>query len=202
MNFTALTDELVNRGAEGDTTRNGQWINLAYRRIINAFSWPFTEAEVTGSAGAGTATVADFRKALVVSDKTTTPGRPLHKITLPELVEDMKVEDVALTGTPQFWYYDGINSIIKTYPLGGTIYVRYNKRVPVLSGANSPIFLDEYHLLIVDRAMVEVYKDNDELATAAQAMQDYRLGLAEMASDYEVDSREGSYIQVGEPYDG
>lgn len=202
MTFTALVAEMVQRGAEDNSSRNLAWANLAYHEIINAYEWPFTEAEATGTVGAGTVSVSDFRKAMIVADKTTTPGRALRQILVSELVEDFYIENLAESGTPEFWYFDGLTSTIKSWPLGGTIYTRYHKRVADAVGGDTPIFLSEYHNLIVEGAMVYVYADNDEQAQANTQYGKFLQGLGRMADDYGVVSRAPSYIQVGEPYDG
>lgn len=206
MTTTELVTELVARGAEVNTTRNEAWINLSYKEIWNAFEWPFTEAEVTGSAGAGLVTTpTDFRKAIYVTDKQqgTPPGRPLDKITMAELQEEYGIEDFSATSNaPEFWYIDGVTGQIKTYPLGGTVYVRYWKRATTVTGAGAPLIPAEYHLLIADRAMVEVYKDNDEQAQAEKQLAFYDRQLRIMAKDYGLDSREPSFVQIPAPYDG
>lgn len=206
MTTTEMVTELVARGAEVDTTRNEQWLNLAYKEIWNAYEWPFAEAEVTGTALAGfVAAPADFRKAIYVTDKQlgTAPGRPLDFITMAELQEDYSIENLALTSSsPEFWYYDPVLAQIKAYPVGGTIYMRYYKRAVTVAGATVPLVPAEYHLLIVDRAMVEVYKDNDEDEKAEKHLAFFDRQLKEMAKDYDVISRASSYIQVGETYDG
>lgn len=206
MTFAELKAELVARGAENDATRNGRWLNQAYRAIANAQDWPFTEDEATGSTGAGTVEVANVRKVIVVGDVTHSanpPGRNLKRISFAELAEDIKVEDADHTGNPEFWWLDNSTSTITTWPLGGTIYVRYHKRLDPLSDDNdTPVFDEEYHPLIVDRAMVEVYKNSDEFEAATAALNQFYADLASMAKDYQVYAREHSYIQVVEPYDG
>lgn len=203
MDLTAMALEAVARGAEASETRLDAWLNQAYRRILNAYDWPFTEATTTGAAGTGVVTITDFRKAILVSDSTlNSPGARLSKITWPELSEDIEAEKFAQTGTPEFWYFDGVANQIKTYPLGGTITVRYYKRINPLTAADSPVFDEEYHLDVVDRAMIEVYKDNDEMESAATQAQIVRDNLLQMARDYQVISREVSYIQLPNPYDG
>jgi hypothetical protein len=206
MTFAELLAELVARGAENNPTRNGRWINLAYREIANAYDWPFTEVTATGTAGTGIVAVADVRKVHVVGDisaaPTKVPGRKLDRITFDELSEDLHIEDVAQTGIPEFWWLDSADTTIKGHPLGGTIYVRYQKRLAELTGVDVPAFNAEYHLLIVERAMSDVYADIPEDDASARALQRYERGLLKMASDYQVNSREHSYIQVGEPYDG
>lgn len=210
MTFAELTSELVARGAVSDSTRNGRWINVAYRRIGNAYDWPFTEAVATGATGAGSLQLTDFRKAQYVGDLAqtsgVTPGFPLARITPAELAEEYGISNLAAAGTPSFWWLD--TSVgpalpnIRTYPLGGTVYVRYQKRLDELAGSQAPVFDEEYHSLIVDRAMVEVYRDADEQGLAKDLMNQFREDLASMAQDYEVYSRQGSYIQVVDPTDG
>lgn len=205
MNFSELKTELTSRGAENDATRNGRWINQAYREIINAYDWPFTETSTTGTAGAGFVSVPSLRKVIVVGDilgASGTPGRRLSKATFAELSEDMEIENIGDTGSPEFWWYDAVAGQIKSYPLGGTIYARYHQRINELTGTDTPIFDEEYHLLIAERAMVEVYKDLHDYEEAAAVRQEYLYGLALMAKDHQVYSRESSYIQATNPYDG
>jgi hypothetical protein len=206
LTFAELNTELVSRGATADPTRNGRWLNLAYREIGNAYDWPFTEASATGSAGTGVVAVADFRKAIVVGNILPTggtlPGDRLHKITYAELTEDLGVDSISQAGTPEFWWYDPSVTQIKAYPLGGTVYARYYKRLSELSGAQTPAFDAEYHNLIVDRAMMEVYKDTPEFELVNALEQSYLGRLGRMASDYQVTSREHGYIQVVDPRDG
>lgn len=203
MNFTEIVAEVGSRGAEDVVARTESWVNFAYRKIVNAYEWPFTIEEATGTAGAGTVTISDFRRAIVVgdiSDGSEAPGRRLKKITYEEIAEDIQAEDITTTGTPEFWWLDG--DVIKTFPSGGTVFVRYHKRVAPLSGVQEPIFDEEYHQLIVDRAMVEVYKDTEEFKAASALLSDYFANLVDMAKDYQVYSREHSYIQHPNPYDG
>lgn len=206
MTTTEMVTELVARGAEVNTTRNEQWINLAYKEIWNAYEWPFAEAEVTGGAGVGfVAMPADFRRAIYVTDKQlgTVPGRPLSPITMAELQEEYGIENFALTSSaPEFWYYDPILTQVKAYPVGGTIYMRYYKRAATVAGATVPSIPVDYHMLVVQRALVEVYLDNDEQGNAEKELAFYDRQLKEMADDFEVISRAPSYIQAGNPYDG
>lgn len=206
MTFAELKTELIARGATDDGgTRLGRWINLGYRKIANAYDWPFTEVTATGTALAGTVVVADVRKVQFVGDISSSgqaPGRQLSKITPAELSEELFIDNLATTGTPDFWYMDPATSTIKTYPLGGTVYVRYYKRLDELTGVQAPVFDEEYHPLIVDRAMIEAYKDTDELDTAAKALAQVEFDIGRMALDYQLVAREHSYIQAGEPFDG
>lgn len=198
-----MLTEMTARGAENDSTRNGRWLNRAYREIINRTDLPLARTTVVGSAGAGSVSVPSLRKVIAVFDTTGSRFRPLDRITFEDLTTDpmMLVEDIASTGTPQYWYYDGSTGVISTWPVGGTITAMIYKRVDELTGPDTPVFDEEYHLLIVDRAMVEVYKDNDEQDHASAAMQDFERALGLMIRDYMVNSREHDYVLV-DPYDG
>lgn len=204
MTFADITAEMVARGAEDNATRNGVWANLAYKEIVNARDWPFTETFVAGSANAGFVTIADFRKAGWVGDTSQTgtiPGLRLHRTTYDAIGRDGG-EEVAVAGSPEFWWYRASDTSVRAYPFGGTLYVRYYKRATALTGVQEPIFLSDYHYLIVDRAMVEVLKDNQQYQEAGLALQLFERGLAKMAEEYGVDSVEHDYIDAGTPYDG
>jgi len=205
VTFADITAEMAARGSEAGATRNGVWANVAYRMIVNAHDWPFTITATTGTVDAGGVAVSTFRKAIVVGDLGSTalpPGRRLHKITYEEIAEDIEGEDIVVAGTPEFWWYDGAAGLINTFPKGGTIYARYYQRLAPLTGVQEPVFDEEYHNLIVDRAMVEVHKDSSEWDVATAALNQYYVDLAAMARDYQVYSREHGYIQVPDAYDG
>lgn len=203
MDFAELLAEMVARGAENNPTRNGVWINLAYHEIVNSKDWPFTEAFETGAAGTGIVEVPLFRKAKFVGDVSSgdIPGRRLHKAKFEVLARD-GVININDTGTPEYWWLQQNPTAIVGYPAGGTIFVHYTARVADLTGTNEPVFDPAYHYLIVDRAMVEVLKDNDEDDEAVKKLQLFERGLAKMAEEYGVDSIEHGYIEVIDPYDG
>lgn len=207
MNFTELKDELFARGTnylEEDATdiaRAERWLNQAYREILNLHAWPFLQAVTTGADGAGFVSVPDLRKIRFVTDVSSggSPGRKLNRVSLDDLVLTDDA-DLTVTGTPEWYYVDGGNAV-KSYPAGGTIRVYYIKRVDPLSGTQSPIFSEEYHNLIIDKAMMKAYIDNDNFEAAAVLRQEFDAGVEAMAEDYLLDSREVQFIPVW-PYDG
>lgn len=208
MTFADLTAEMLKRGAENDATRNGLWINLGYREVLNRYEWSFSVFTATGTPGTGVVSVPSIRKVYVVGDVNgmaagAVPGRKLFGITFEELTEDplIQTEDVTITGTPEFWWYDAASTSIKAFPVGGTIYVRGIARLDELTGVQVPVFDEEYHLLIVDRAMVEVLMDRGEYEEAARLLQHFERRLLLMAQDYQVNAREHSYVQA-DPFDG
>lgn len=207
MNFTEGLAEIVARGAQDDATRNGRWFNMAYREIYNSFDWPFAEATATGSAGAGLVTITDFRKAIYVSDISgfgvSGPGNGLQRVSKADLRDVLNVTDFSTTGTPMWWYYDQATTTVFAWPVGGQLSVNYFKRIIVdLSGVQIPAFDTEYHPIIVDRAMVEVYVDMGEMEQATELRKKVDRDLAGMAQHYEVFSREPMFVGVVDPQDG
>lgn len=205
MNFAELKTEFYARGTDylnedaAGVARAERWLNQAYREILNLHSWSFLNATATGAAGAGSVNVPDLRKILFVADASSgsNPGRPLKRVS----IEDLAAEgaDLALTGTPEWYWVEG--TTIYGYPFGGTIAVRYIKRVDPMTGTDTPVFDEEYHNLIVDRAMIKAYIDSDNFEAANALRAEVNLALAAMAEDYLLVSREVQYIPV-DPYDG
>jgi hypothetical protein len=209
MTFAELKAELFDRGTSyledsgAGIARAERWLNEGYRQIVNMQSWPFVIATATGTADAGFVTAADLRRVLLVADASAgvgTPGLSLRKATYEELVGDDSA-DLAETGTPYQYYIDG-GTTIRAFPVGGTIFVRYVKRVAPLTGTDEPIFDEEYHGIIVDLAMIPAYIDSDNYEAAAALRAEVNLKLSAMVDDYQVDAREVSFIQLNHPYDG
>lgn len=204
MTFEELKDEFFARGTnylEEDAesaARAERWLNQGYREILNLHAWPFLQTTATGNAGEGYVNIADLRKIRFVQNVADSPAIPLGRVTLEDLA--WEGQDLAETGDPQ-WYYVDAGTSVKGFPLGGTIKAYYVKRVDPLSGSSSPVFDEEYHNLIVDKAMVKAYVDNDNFEAAAALQEQIDRSLTAMAEDYLLDSREVQFIQV-DPYDG
>lgn len=206
MNFAELKTELFARGTDyleeslDDVARAERWLNQAYRELCNLYAWPFLHAVIAGTAGAGNVAISDLRKIVSVADSSggQNPGLRLQRISYEDLVRDGA--DLNKTGTPEFYWVDG-GTTVRAWPIGGTITVRYIKRIAPLTGTQEPIFDEEYHDLIVDGAMLKAYKDSDNFEAAQSLRSEYDRGVAAMARDYLLDSREVQYVHV-EPYDG
>lgn len=200
MNFTELQAELYARGtdylaedAQG-AARAARWLNQAYREIVNLQAWSFLRTTVTGTAGTGLVSIPDLRRVLYVGDATGVAageaGRPLRRATIEEVVAE---DGTGSTGTPEFYYI--INGTVYSYPLGGTVRVTYVRRVPPMSGTDEPVFDEEYHNLIVDKAMVRAYIDSDNYEAAAALRAEVDLTLAAMSEDYMIESREVQFLE-------
>jgi hypothetical protein len=204
MNFTELKDELFARGTnyleeDAETeARAERWLNQAYREILNLQVWPFLQDTETGTDGAGFVSIADFRKIRAVTDVSSGFDVALGRSSFEELLSDYG--DLTDTGTPAWYYVDG-DDTVKAFPVGGTIKVYYIKRVGPMSGTDDPVFDEEYHNLIVDKAMIKAYIDSDNFEAAAALREETNLALTAMAEDYFLDSRETMFIPA-DPYDG
>lgn len=197
MNFTELREELFARGTDylnedaAGVARADRWLNQAIREICSLQMWPFLQETATGSAGTGLVSIPDLRR---VRSVVTSEGHPLQRTTRENLLADGLL--TTETGEPErYWIEDG--NTVRAYPVGGTITVHYIKRVAPISGTEEPPFDEEYHDLVVDRAMIKAYKDSDNFEAAAALKAEFDAGVSAMAEDYMVDSRDAEYI---DPY--
>lgn len=165
-------DYLNDSGGPG-TTRYKRWINDAYHELCEEADWPFLEAD---SSGASPLTIADMRSVMTVID--TVSGLELPFIDRRELADLYGV--LTTTGTPRYYYIDS-GSIIRTYPVGGTLSVRYLKFPTDLSAdGNTPVVPARYHSLIVDGAVRRGLMDRDNPEEAQAVEQHRQIGVAEM----------------------
>jgi hypothetical protein len=201
LNFSELKTELYARGTDylsedgAGVARAELWLNQGYREILNLQVWPFL---VASQSGATPLVITDLRR-IQNAWYGTTSDSPLQVVSQAELLEDGL--DLTDTGTPVYIYADTTG--LKTYPVTtGSITVIYIKRVNPLTGTDTPIFDEEYHPLIVDKAMIRAYIDGDNYEAAAGLKQLLDENLAAMTEDYMLTSRGPRYIQVVDPYDG
>lgn len=185
MDFSELKTEFYARGTDylsedGEgVARAERWLNQAYREICNLHPWPFLWVSVTGTGGQ--IAIADLRRVVYVQDAS---GYYLQPTSVEQLINEDGITDLTTTGTPAYWYRD--NTGIKTYPVGGNLSATYVKRVAPLTGTDSPIFDEEYHNLIVDRAMIKAYQDGDNFEAAAALREEFNSEIQAMVEDYQV----------------
>lgn len=172
MTFAELVDELGARGfdfLQDDASSVGRlkrWINTAYRTDICAAElWPWLETTATGTAPLPITDLRDIQYVANLDEQY--------------LLSVMDVRDIAerdpageATGPAVGYWLDG--STVKVWPDDGVnLEVRYvRKPAALVSDGDTPLVPEEYHSLIVDRAVVLAYRDSDnwEAANAAQAM--------------------------------
>lgn len=174
--FTQLQTEFFARGfdylndAGAGLTRAKTWINQSYLELCEEDTWPFLLATATGAAPLA---VADIRTILSVID-TASNSTPLYPLPEDELVDDFS--PVTTTGTPTYFYVD--DTTIRTYPVGGTLSVRYWKVPALLSaGSDAAIVPDRFVNLIVDGAVRRAQNDNDNPTGAQIAEEERQRGI-------------------------
>lgn len=200
MDFAELKTEFYARGADylsedgADVTRAERWLNQAYREICNLHAWSFLQAEATGVPPLSIPTLRRVRFVRL----TTQPWYPLAYTTEEEAVSEGL--DLTATGTPGYYYVKG--GFVYTAPLTSeSITVSYLQRIQPLTGTDVPIFDEEYHNLIVDRAMIKAYQDSDNYEAAAALREDWNSSIQAMVEDYLVETRDLFFIEV-EAFDG
>lgn len=174
MTLAQLAQEVVERGFDYiATTRIKTFLQRAYQQLCADEPWPFLEATAEGT---GTLEIADLRRILSVTD--TTEGRPLEGVDRRILVD--RSPDLTLTGSPEYFYLEG-DSLV-TYPVSAsnTIRVRYLRKPAKLGDSDEPLVPEEWQYLLVDRAVVDCLKDDDELDEARKLLEIYAAGVKEM----------------------
>jgi hypothetical protein len=154
VQFSALKQELSDRGFdELSDTRLGQFINQGRAELDNLYSWPY---RLTSASGASPLTINDLGTIEEVANSAVSGSPPLDYADRRTLRD--YYGDITITGTPSFFYID--NGVVRTYPVGGTLAVRYYKRPPLLTAAgDTPLAPVDYHLLYVDFAARWAAKD-------------------------------------------
>ena len=175
MTKAQLVQEVIDRGFHYiKPTRIGEFIQRAYGEICSRRSWPFLEGKVEDSA--------PFEPELlgrVLSVQLEADGILLWGATRRWLLR--YYSDLEEEGTPQFWYLEG--DTLRTFPVGDdTLLIHYLRRPAPLADADEPLIPSEWQYLLVDRAVVDCLKDDDEYEQARALRQDVKDGIREMAS--------------------
>jgi hypothetical protein len=178
MTFGALVEEVIARGYDYmSKARIESFVRRSYQILCSRFQWPFLEAEAEGTAPLE---IENLRYVLSVTDKTN--QWPLHgadRRWLAEAFPNLEEE-----GLPQFWYLE--NNVLQAYPLSSVseITVRYVQRAAaLLEEGDEPVVPGEWQYLIVDMAVVQCLKDNDEYQVAAELKGSIEEDLRAMISD-------------------
>lgn len=175
--FLQLQTEFLARGYQylltgAGLTRAKAWLNQSYLEVCEEEPWPFLLAT---AAGASPVTVTDVRVIRSVTD--TTQRVPLEVISEDDLLGSSLLLTTA--GPPTYYYLDDV--IVRTYPVGGTLSIRYYK-VPaeLVADADVAIVPNRFADLIVNGAVRRAALDANEAAGAAEAEGERQRGLALM----------------------
>lgn len=177
--FLQLQTEFYARGydylndAGAGVTRAKAWINQAYLELCDEDLWPFL---LTTASGAAPLAIADMR-AIQSVQNTANAGDVLAPFPEDELTDYYNL--LTTTGVPDYFYLD--DTTVRTYPVGGTLSVRYWK-VPALLSANGDIAVvpDRFANLIVDGAVRRAANDNENAQAAQLAEQERQKGVEQM----------------------
>lgn len=166
LTFTALKTEFAARGFDYlDSTRQGYYLNRAYRDIVTTEDWPFMESTATGAAPL---VISDLSSVESVID--TTQQIKLEPRDRRNLTDDYST-DLSTAGTPAFYYLTQ-GSVVNLYPTSSdNLAVRYYKVATDLSsGSDVPLVPGSSNqLAIVDGACGYAYADSDNFSASQQA---------------------------------
>ena len=183
--FSTMQTEVYARGLDylndggAGVTRVKRWINNAMHRIQEMADWPFMQTSTTGAAPL---TVSDLRKVEAVWDSTN--KTQLYQRSRADLLRD--TEDLTLTGTPQYFYVTGGNSI-SVWPANTSVsltvyYWKYG--TDLSANSDTPLVPDRFRQAIVDDAVAQGLADAGDLVGAAAARGERDALLAQMLESF------------------
>lgn len=164
-------------------------LNECYLEICDMEDWPFLEADASGAAPL---TVADLRKVQSVVDSTT--GCRLGFVTRDELAN--RSIDLTYAGSPRYYYIDG-GDTITTWPVGGTLAVRYWK-TPVAMAAvgDEPVIPGRFRDLIVTCAARQAAMDQSADSDVQALTVEYQRRLDVMRQALLFQSLQADTVQI------
>lgn len=194
MNLAAARQVFASRGFDYVP---GQTMNLMLNRARNEFedywAWPWLRTTTTGAAPL---VLTNLKHVLLVKDST---GAELYGST-PEIVGQGNV-DVALAGTPDFWYLTSDTSdpvagddtvTMRTWPAStGVLDVLHTRQTPELAlDSDAPLIPTRYQLTWIDLAVVQGYEDSDNFPAATALRQSATGRLHVYVERYETRNRQ------------
>ncbi len=175
-NLQELRSEFAARGFQYlPGTRKDRLVNLGYMELCEEEDWPFLEATTSGTAPL---TVSDLRT--IESVTNTTNELELLPRDRRELVSGDPALDA--TGTAVSYYITG-GDTINVYPANtaDTFKVLHWKVPAQLDDeSDTPLVPSRWRYLIIERACVIGYRDDDETEMMEACEAAYDKGLAKM----------------------
>lgn len=161
MTKAEIVQEVIDRGFDYSTSsRIGRYVENAVQGICayRGLAWPFLEVTKTGEAPME---ITDLRKILSVKD--TTLESTLRGVGRRWVVDTFG--NLTDTGSPEYFYLE--NKTLNVYPVStNELSVRYTKIPLELGDSDTPVIPSEWHHLVVDRAIVDCLRDDDEYLEA------------------------------------
>jgi hypothetical protein len=192
-----LVQECIDRGYDYvKTSRIQGFVQRAYEEICSRYAWDFLEAPLEEDEAP--LEIADLAAILFVTD--TVSKVRLRGVTASWLANFYS--DLTESGAAQFWYLDG--NTLRVFPVStNKIGGRYKKKPPTMADGDEPLIPSEWQYLIVDRAIVDCLKDDDEYDNARALLGDVNAGIERMASALLHRNRQNSpsLVRSGGPWD-
>lgn len=166
-----------------DETERMKHINFVVKDICGREPWPFLDAEVTLTAGAG-----NNQYDTTTGKVTVTDLRAVNDITFPSLgtpvvwwrrSQHMKLhaKDLTRTGDPWIYFFKGRDLYLYPIPQSGNVILNYVREQPTLTAvsAEADILLPaKYHHAILEGVLERLcLRDEDaELASVHKSLKD------------------------------
>ena len=118
-------------------------------------------------------------------------GLELLGLDLRQVAQDGS--DLALAGTPRYWWLNGTGEL-HAWPGDGADVagVMVAESPPLVDPDDTPLIPARYHGLWIDFAVVEAYKDSDNYAAAQALRADIGLRMQDVIARYETRNRQHS----------
>jgi hypothetical protein len=186
-----LRTELLGRGTDYLSVSRANWfINAAHNELCEAYLWPFLET--TATITVPSTSLTDVRAVASVNDATT--GAAINYADRRSLALSSTV--FSTTGTPSVYFFEGEN--ITTYPVApGAVTVRYFRSAQdLVADTDQVIVPSRWKDLLMDGAMIRVYKDSDNFEEVAALRQEYDRQVHTMYTSYFSRQLEPDHILV------
>ena len=185
MNLAAGQAELMARGFDYLTpARLTIMLNNGKNAFEDQWRWPWLELTRTGTAPLA---VSGLKHVYYVQD--TDADNELLGLDVRQIAQGgTPVDEV---GPPEYWWLDGpVEEIvtINTWPASSAaLEARLVVDSPELSAdSDTPLIPTRYHPLWIDFAVVEAYKDSDNLVGAQALRADIAMRVQDLILRYEV----------------
>lgn len=174
--LAGLTEEVVARGYQYESTAAIEAsIQRHYQRLEARHPWPWREGTKEGVAPFE---IKDLRG--VLSVENTTAERSIFGQSRQWLAE--RYPNLEESGEPWWWWLDNLTLRVFPTSTSENISVRYLKKPEKLTAEKEPAMPSEWQYLIVDSAVVDLLKSNDQYDTARELKESIQTDLAEMAA--------------------
>jgi hypothetical protein len=171
-----LTQEVLARGFQYETTATIESsIQRHYQRLEARYNWPWREGTKEGVAPFE---IKDLRG--ILSVENTTAESAIYGQSRQWLAEHYP--NLEESGSPAWWWLDNLTLRVFPTSTSENISVRYLKKPEKLTTSAEPAMPSEWQYLIVDLAVVDALKNNDEYSVARELKEEVEADLQRMVA--------------------